>query len=399
MKKQSWGIAVAATLLFAMVVLLPTFQTVLSCIRWEAWPASLIALHILGDAFIWLPYILIPLSVIKIRKEADLPMNEIFFLFAAFIVLCGFTHGMNIFTVVWPYYWAQGELKLVTAVVSMTTWVVLEYKIRPKLKELPKYQQILSTQAALEVMNAQLIAAQQAAEAKAAELITVNETLARQAEELRQAKEALEATNMELGAAKQAAETKAAELTTANAALAEQKAALEATNTELLQVKRALEEARHTAEQSRDKVRGERDELQGLLDKISSQELAIRELSAVVLEVEVGMLLAPVMGMLDSRRASQLMEVITAKVAEKRAFGVILDVAGVEVVDTAVADHLLKIEKVIKLMGSRCVITGIRPEVAQTIVQLGVTLPEVTSSKLADGIEIARRLRRAPTRT
>jgi rsbT co-antagonist protein RsbR len=126
------------------------------------------------------------------------------------------------------------------------------------------------------------------------------------------------------------------------------------------------------------------------LDALMRHQAAIRELSTPVIRVHDGVLLLPLIGTIDSQRATQIMETVLLRVTEEQARAVILDIAGVPVVDTAVADHLLKTTAAIRLLGANTILTGISAQVARTIVQLGVDISAMrTCSRLADGIEVA----------
>lgn len=143
-------------------------------------------------------------------------------------------------------------------------------------------------------------------------------------------------------------------------------------------------------------------ELQAERDNLQKYVNTIRELEIPVQKLDTGILHSPIVGHLDSRRVDRLMEAITSRVAAEQASVAILDVAGVRAIDTAVAEHLLKIEKVLGLMGCACIITGVSSAVAQTVVALGVTLPERTEGTLMNGIQAALRIRdrsRAALRT
>jgi rsbT co-antagonist protein RsbR len=125
-------------------------------------------------------------------------------------------------------------------------------------------------------------------------------------------------------------------------------------------------------------------------DAIRRHQAAIRELSTPVIGVYEGVLLLPIVGTVDSRRAEQIMEAVLTRVSAEQARVLILDIAGVGVVDTEVADHLIKTTSAVKLLGAEVVLTGITPEVARTVVQLGVDISMMhTKSRLADGIELA----------
>jgi rsbT co-antagonist protein RsbR len=125
---------------------------------------------------------------------------------------------------------------------------------------------------------------------------------------------------------------------------------------------------------------------------IKHQQEAIRELSVPVLQVRDGLLILPLVGMVDSGRARQLMESMLAAIRDHRAKGIVIDVTGVPVVDTAVANHLLQASEAAKLMGATVVITGISPAMAQTLTSLGTALPDArTVVDLQEGIEVIER--------
>lgn len=105
-----------------------------------------------------------------------------------------------------------------------------------------------------------------------------------------------------------------------------------------------------------------------------------------------GILFSPVAGVLDSHRAQMLMDSLLEKVLQTRSRCAILDILGVEAVDTAVANHLVRICKATRLMGCESIISGLSPSVAQTIVHLGIDLADVTTTAtLADALRLAFR--------
>jgi rsbT co-antagonist protein RsbR len=126
------------------------------------------------------------------------------------------------------------------------------------------------------------------------------------------------------------------------------------------------------------------------LESINRHQAAIRELSSPVIRVFDRVLLLPLVGTVDSLRAQHIMESALARVGEEQAKVLLLDIAGVAVVDTQVADYLLKTTAAVRLLGAQTVITGISPQVARTIVELGVDLSALhTRNKLSDGLELA----------
>ena len=126
------------------------------------------------------------------------------------------------------------------------------------------------------------------------------------------------------------------------------------------------------------------------LETIERHQTAIRELSTPVIRVHPGVLLLPLVGAVDSLRAQQVMETVLVRVVEEQAKCIIIDIAGVPVVDTKVADHLVKTTAAARLLGTQTILTGISAQVARTIVQLGVDISTMhTLARLADGIELA----------
>lgn len=113
------------------------------------------------------------------------------------------------------------------------------------------------------------------------------------------------------------------------------------------------------------------------LDTIQRQQDAIRELSTPVMEVWEDVLVLPVVGIVDTRRSMEIMNNLLDRIVSTQARCVILDITGVEIVDTRTADYLLKVVSAARLLGGYCVVTGINPAVAQTLVEIGAELSEV----------------------
>jgi rsbT co-antagonist protein RsbR len=126
------------------------------------------------------------------------------------------------------------------------------------------------------------------------------------------------------------------------------------------------------------------------LETMTRHQAAIRELSTPVIKVYDRILLLPIVGTVDTQRANQIMETVLMQVVEQQAKVIIIDIAGVPVVDTKVADHILQTTAAVQLLGAQTVLTGISASVARTVVQLGVELTRVeTRAKLSEGIEVA----------
>lgn len=123
---------------------------------------------------------------------------------------------------------------------------------------------------------------------------------------------------------------------------------------------------------------------------IERQRQEMLELSTPVVKIWDGVLVLPMIGTLDSERAQVVMESLLERIVETGATIAIVDITGVPTVDTLVAQHLLKTVSAAKLMGADCIISGIRPQIAQTIVHLGIDLNEVTTkASLADALSTA----------
>ena len=123
---------------------------------------------------------------------------------------------------------------------------------------------------------------------------------------------------------------------------------------------------------------------------ISRQQQELMELSTPVVQLWDNIVALPLIGTLDSERTQVVMENLLEKVVETGASIAIIDITGVPTVDTLVAQHLLKTVAAARLMGADCIISGIRPQIAQTIVHLGINLADIiTKATLADAFAIA----------
>jgi rsbT co-antagonist protein RsbR len=157
---------------------------------------------------------------------------------------------------------------------------------------------------------------------------------------------------------------------------------IEAQRRELLTSERAKNEALERLQQSQ-------------ADLIRKQQLALQELSTPVLDIWDDVLALPIIGTVDSSRSVQIVERLLAEIVAKQSRWVIIDVTGVEVIDTQTASHFLRIAKAVELLGASCLLTGLRPAVAQTLVQLDVDLRELrTLRSLKHGLRhcVVRRI-------
>lgn len=126
---------------------------------------------------------------------------------------------------------------------------------------------------------------------------------------------------------------------------------------------------------------------------IREQQEAIRELSTPVLPFRPGLLILPIVGLIDSQRAQQLTEQLLRSIRANRAKVIVVDITGVPSVDSRVANHLVQTVEAARLMGATAIITGVAPEIAQTMVTLGIDLGRVrTVGDLQSGVEQAERL-------
>jgi len=123
---------------------------------------------------------------------------------------------------------------------------------------------------------------------------------------------------------------------------------------------------------------------------LSIQKKALLELSAPLIPIMDKISVMPLIGTIDTERAKLIMENLLNGVIRHRAEVVLIDITGVPIVDTLVAQHIIQAQEAVKLLGSECILVGIRPEIAQTIVNLGIGMGEFpTQSTLQKGIEFA----------
>ncbi|TDQ36722.1 RsbT co-antagonist protein RsbRA [Aureibacillus halotolerans] len=123
---------------------------------------------------------------------------------------------------------------------------------------------------------------------------------------------------------------------------------------------------------------------------VSLQKIALQELSAPLIPVFENITIMPLIGTIDTERAKLIMENLLEGVIKHRSAVVLIDITGVPVVDTMVAHHIIQAADAVRLIGAKCILVGIRPEIAQTIVTLGIDLSQFpTKSTLRKGIESA----------
>ncbi|MCD7036711.1 STAS domain-containing protein [Metabacillus sp. GX 13764] len=123
---------------------------------------------------------------------------------------------------------------------------------------------------------------------------------------------------------------------------------------------------------------------------VTLQRVALQELSAPLIPVFDNITVMPLIGTIDTERAKRIMENLLQGVVKHRAEVVLIDITGVPVVDTMVAHHVIQAAEAVRLVGAKCLLVGIRPEIAQTIVNLGINLEKlITKNTLQKGIESA----------
>ena len=122
-------------------------------------------------------------------------------------------------------------------------------------------------------------------------------------------------------------------------------------------------------------------DLEEKLATIEQQRAAIRELSTPILEVWDDVLCLPVVGIVDSVRSAQMTDLLLQTIADKRTRCAIVDITGIEVMDTKTVDHFIRMARAVRLLGAECVLTGISPNIAHTMVQMGIDMADVTTHR------------------
>lgn len=154
--------------------------------------------------------------------------------------------------------------------------------------------------------------------------------------------------------------------------------------------KRAEEQLRKARDELEIRVQERTAELTKAMELLKEQQKAFMKVSVPVVKVWSRILLVPLIGIFDSARAQLVMETLLTEIENTQAEVVILDVSGIPIVDSLMAKHLIRTVSAAKLMGAECIITGIRPKISQTIVQLGIDLSGITTrTTLADGLKVA----------
>lgn len=124
-----------------------------------------------------------------------------------------------------------------------------------------------------------------------------------------------------------------------------------------------------------------RRELEQKLLIVEKQRAAIRELSTPIIELWEGVLCLPVVGIMDTARSTEMTNSLLEAIVQKKTRYTIIDITGIEVMDTRTVDHFMRMAKSIRLLGAECALTGISPHIAQTVVHMGLDLDDVVTHR------------------
>jgi PAS domain S-box-containing protein len=159
---------------------------------------------------------------------------------------------------------------------------------------------------------------------------------------------------------------------------------------DITEKKQAEEELRGHREHLEELVQERTAELKKSQEIISRQAQEILDISTPVMQVWEGVLVAPLIGSLDSQRTQQFMEQLLNRIVDTNSSMTLVDITGVPTVDTQTAQHLIDTISAVRLLGAQVVLTGVRPAIAQTLVHLGVDLSDITTrSSLVAGLQVA----------
>jgi rsbT co-antagonist protein RsbR len=133
--------------------------------------------------------------------------------------------------------------------------------------------------------------------------------------------------------------------------------------------------------QEQAKSRAYQAELEEKLATIEKQRAAIRDLSTPIMEVWDGVLCLPVVGIMDTARSADMTSELLQAVVEKKTRCTIIDITGIDVMDTRTVDHFMRMARAVRLLGAECVLTGVNPHIAQTVVQMGIDLTNIVTHR------------------
>lgn len=141
-------------------------------------------------------------------------------------------------------------------------------------------------------------------------------------------------------------------------------------------------------EEAKTKLEEHSKDLENSIETIKRQQSAIAEMGTPIIQVWDKVLCLPVVGVVDSRRSAEMMDSLLSTIVETECRCVIVDITGVDVVDTQTADHFIKMVRAASLLGASCMITGVSPQIAQTLTQIGVDLSGISTLRnLQAGLE------------
>jgi rsbT co-antagonist protein RsbR len=131
-----------------------------------------------------------------------------------------------------------------------------------------------------------------------------------------------------------------------------------------------------------------RDELESKLATVEKQRAAIRELSTPIIELWDGILCLPIVGVMDTARSTEMTSTLLEAIVAKKTRYAIIDVTGIEVMDTRTVDHFIRMAKSVRLLGAECALTGINPHIAQAVVHMGIDLDDIVTFRgLRDALQ------------
>jgi rsbT co-antagonist protein RsbR len=130
-----------------------------------------------------------------------------------------------------------------------------------------------------------------------------------------------------------------------------------------------------------EKSRAYQAELEEKLATIEKQRATIRELSTPIMEVWDGVLCLPVVGIMDTARSAEMTTELLQAIVDKKTRCAIIDITGIDVMDTRTVDHFMRMARAVRLLGAECVLTGINPHIAQTVVHMGIDLANIVTHR------------------
>ena len=144
---------------------------------------------------------------------------------------------------------------------------------------------------------------------------------------------------------------------------------------------RGINEMIQSLRSEQEKSKAYQSELEEKLETIEKQRAAIRELSTPIMEVWDGVLCLPVVGVMDTMRSVEMTNSLLQTVVEKKTRCIIIDITGIDVMDTRTVDHFMRMARAVRLLGAQCVLTGINPHIAQTVVHMGIDLSNIVTHR------------------